>query len=128
MRLHSWAAGLPALTARLPHRCSYSALLCNEPARAPAMTGSLFKGNFWVSPRGGRQIFGLGTRQGRRPVRGRATIKRTGAPDPHHSGTVRGAAPLGRPGTRLALETLVPLLRVRTRANTRPQVPLCRGP
>lgn len=82
------------------------------------MTGSLFKGNFWVSLRGGRQISGLGTRRGRRPAPGRATGKRTGSPGPHHSGTVRGAARLGCPGTRLAVEILVLLLRVRTRTDT----------
>lgn len=92
------------------------------------MTGSLFKGNFWVSPRGGRQISGLGTRRGRRPARGRAAGKRTGPPGPPRSGTVRGAACLGRLGTQLALEVLVPLLRVRTRADTRPRLSFCRGP
>ncbi|KAJ8789669.1 hypothetical protein J1605_004906 [Eschrichtius robustus] len=40
--------------------CRSAPALAFSSPRAPAMTGSLFKGNFWVSRRGKRPIAGLG--------------------------------------------------------------------
>lgn len=64
-------AGRDAPLALTVHVAAAPALAFSSP-RAPAMTGSLFKGNFWVSRRGKRPIAGLGNggsegRRGRLP-------------------------------------------------------------